>query len=84
MIVECTPQSAEVVSVFCSFCFHFEREEKPEAKHKATANVMYFKKPLRTDSYKQHLEDQYTDIASNTQDAGLSDVVYMNLFWMAS
>ena len=56
VIVECTPQSAEVVSVFCSFCFHFEREEKPGAKRKATANVMYFKKPLRTDSYKQHLK----------------------------
>ena len=56
VIVECASQSAEVVSVPCSFCVNFGREEKPGAKHKATANVMYFKKPLRTDSYKQHLK----------------------------
>ena len=28
VIVECTPQSAEVVSVSCSFCVNFKREEK--------------------------------------------------------
>ena len=59
--MECTPQSAEVVSVSCSFCVNFGREEKPGAKHKATANVMYFKKPFITDSYKQHLEDQHPE-----------------------
>ena len=56
VIVECTPQSAEVVSVPCSFCVNFGREEKPGAKSKATANVMYFKKPFSTDSYKPQQE----------------------------
>ena len=61
VIVECAPQSAEVVSVSCSFCVNFGREEKPGAKRKATANVMYFKKPFRTDSYTQHLEAQHPE-----------------------
>ena len=61
VIMECTPQSAEVVSVSCSFCVNFGREEKTGAKRKATANVMHFKKPFRTDSYKQHLEDQHPE-----------------------
>jgi hypothetical protein len=61
VIVERAPQSAEVVSVSCSFCVNFGREEKPGAKCKATANVMYFKKPFRTDSYKRHLEDQHPE-----------------------
>ena len=61
VIVEHTPQSAEVVSVSCSFCVNFGREEKPGAKRKATANVMYFKKPFRTDSYTQHLEAQHPE-----------------------
>jgi hypothetical protein len=51
VIMKCTPQSAEVVSVSCSFYVNFGREEKPGAKCKATANVMYFKKPFKTDSY---------------------------------
>ena len=34
MIVECAPQSADIVSVSCSFCVNFGREEKPGAKHK--------------------------------------------------
>ena len=61
VIVGCDPQSAEVVSVSCSFCVNFGREEKPGAKCKATANMMYFKKPFRTDAYKQHLEDQHPE-----------------------
>ena len=61
VIVECAPQSAEVASVPCSFCVNFGREEKPGAKRKATANVMYFKKPFRTDSYTRHLEDQHPE-----------------------
>ena len=59
VIVECAPQSAEVVSVSCSFCVPFGREEKPRAHHKAIANVMYFKKPFRTNSYKCHLDNQH-------------------------
>ena len=46
VIVEHAPQSAEVVSVSCSFCVNFGREEKPGAKCKAAANMMYFKKAL--------------------------------------
>ena len=61
VIVECTPQSAELVSVSCSYCVNFGREEKPGAKRKATANVMYFKKASRTDSYKRHLKDQHPE-----------------------
>ena len=61
VIVECAPQSAEVVSVSCSFCVNFGREEKPGAKRKATANVIYFKKASRTDSYKRHLKDQHPE-----------------------
>ena len=52
VIVEHAPQSAEVVSVSCSFCVNFGREEKPGAKCNATANAMCFKKPFRKDSYK--------------------------------
>ena len=59
VIMECALQGAEVVSVSCSFCVNFGREEKPGAKCKLTANVVYFKKPFRTDSYKCHLEDQH-------------------------
>ena len=59
--MECAPQSAEVVSVSCSLCVNFGREEKPGAKCKITANVVYFKKPFRTDSYKCHLEDQHPE-----------------------
>ena len=61
VIVECAPQNAEVESVSCSFCVNFGREEKPGAKCKATANVMHFKKPFRTDLYKCHLEDQHPE-----------------------
>ena len=61
MIVEHTAQSAEVVFVSCSFNVNFGREEKPGAKCKATANVMHFKKPFRTDLYKCHLEDQHPE-----------------------
>ena len=57
VIVEHTPQNAKVVYVSCSFYDNFEREETPGAKHKATANVMYFKTPFRTDSYKCHLSN---------------------------
>ena len=38
-----------------------KERKKPGAKHKAKANVMYFKKPFRTDSYKCHLEDQHPE-----------------------
>ena len=61
MIVECTPQSAEVVSASWFFCVNFGREEKPGAKRKATANVMYFKTSFRSDSYKRQLEDQHPE-----------------------
>ena len=61
VIVECTPQSPEVESVSSPFCVNFGREEKPGAKCKATANVMYFKKPFKTDSYKRHVEDQHPE-----------------------
>ena len=61
VIVEHTTQSAEVVYVSCSFCVNFGREEKPGAKYKSTANVMYFKKPFRTESYKCHLEEQHPE-----------------------
>ena len=61
VIVDCAPQSTEVVSVSCSFCVNFGREEIFGAKRKATANVMYFKKPFRTDSYKRHLDDQHPE-----------------------
>ena len=61
VIVECAPQSAEVASVSCSFCINFGREEKPGVKCKAIANVMYFKKPFRTDSCKHHLEVQHPE-----------------------
>ena len=61
VIVEHAPQSADVVSVSCFYCVNFGREEKPGAKHKATANVMYLKKQLRTFSHKQHLEDQHPE-----------------------
>jgi hypothetical protein len=61
VIVECAPQSAEVVLVSFSFCVNFGREEKPGAKHKANANMMYFKKPFRIDSYKYHLEVQHPE-----------------------
>ena len=37
MIMECALQGAEVVSVSCSFCVNFGREEKPGAKCKLTA-----------------------------------------------
>ena len=78
VIVECAPQSAEVVSVSCSFCVSFGREEKPGAKRKATANVMYFKKPFRTDSYTRHLEDQHPEHWKQYQST--SDALDKNYF----
>ena len=60
------------------FCVNFGREEKPGAKHKATANVIYFKKPFRTDSYKQHLEHQYPEHWKQYQST--SDALKKNYF----
>ena len=79
MIVEGAPQSAEVVSVSCSFCVNFGREKKPGAKCKVTANVMYFKKASRTDSYKRHLEDQHPEHWKQYQST--SDALQKNCFY---
>ena len=60
-MVEKAPSSSEIVSVSCRFCISFGREEKIGSKRKATTNVMYFKKPFRSDSYRRHMETQHPE-----------------------
>ena len=49
-----------VVSVSCQFCLHFGREEKIGAKRKATANITYFRRPFRADTYSRHMLSQHS------------------------
>ena len=49
-----------VVSVSCQFCLHFGREEKIGAKRKVTANITYFRRPFRADTYSRHLLSQHS------------------------
>jgi hypothetical protein len=56
----------------------FKEKKHLELHIKATANVMYFKKPFRTDSYKQHLEDQHPEHWKQYQST--SDALENNYF----
>ena len=47
VIVEHTPQSAEDVSVSCTFYVNFGQEEKPGAKHNATAKCDVFQEAIQ-------------------------------------
>lgn len=57
-VVERAPSSSEIVSVSCQFCISFSSEEKIGSKQKATTNVVYFKNPFRSDSFRGHMEAQ--------------------------
>ncbi len=57
-VVERASSSSEIVSVSCQFYISFSREEKIGSKQKATTNVVYFKKPFRSDSFRRHMEAQ--------------------------
>ena len=49
-----------VVSVSCRFCLHFGRDVKIGAKRKATANIQYFRRPFRADTYSRHMDSQHS------------------------
>jgi hypothetical protein len=40
-------------------CVHFGREEKIDAKRKATTNIQYFRCPFRADVFARHLQSQH-------------------------
>ncbi|CAK9209291.1 unnamed protein product [Sphagnum troendelagicum] len=58
-VVERDAATKEVVSTSCLFCIHFGREENIGSKRSRTANVMYFKKPFRSDMYLRHMTSQH-------------------------
>lgn len=58
-VVERDAATKEVVSASCLFCIHFGREENIGSKRSRTANVMYFKKPFRSDMYLRHMTSQH-------------------------
>ena len=49
-----------VVSVSCRFCLYFGRDVKIGAKHKATANIQYFRRPFRADTNSRHMDSQHS------------------------
>ncbi|CAK9862784.1 unnamed protein product [Sphagnum jensenii] len=58
-VVERDAATKEVVSASCLFCIHFGREENIGSKCSCSANVMYFKKPFRSDMYLRHMTSQH-------------------------